>query len=115
MTSARIVTPGQAMAMIPAMIARTPITISEVEVDLNMVGSLRLAKVVAGEVDQLVPAAGQDRPAGEEADPLQLAERHVRRHGELLPPGEHVDECGPVVLERRPQRGAQFTGPLHAR
>ena len=46
--------------------------------------SLRLAKVVAGEVDQLVSAAGEDRPPGEETDALHLAERHVRRHGELL-------------------------------
>src|SRR5260370_42700540 len=36
MTSARIVTPGQAMATIPTMTARTPRKISEVDSDLNM-------------------------------------------------------------------------------
>src|SRR6266702_5728950 len=38
MTSARIVTPGQAMAMIPTMMPRTPSRINEVDVDLNMTG-----------------------------------------------------------------------------
>src|SRR5579864_9259998 len=38
MTSARIVTPGQAMAVIPTMTARMPSRISAVEVDLNMSG-----------------------------------------------------------------------------
>src|ERR1700683_3759573 len=38
MTSARIVTPGQAIAMIPTMTARTPSRIKEVDVDLNMKG-----------------------------------------------------------------------------
>src|SRR5712691_4081145 len=36
MTSARIVTPGHAIAMIPTMMARTPSRINEVDVDLNM-------------------------------------------------------------------------------
>src|SRR5260370_14661105 len=38
MTSAKIVTPGQASATAPVMIARTPSRISEVDVDLNMTG-----------------------------------------------------------------------------
>src|SRR6266566_2090529 len=38
MTSARMVTPGQAIAMIPTMTARIPSRIKEVEVDLNMKG-----------------------------------------------------------------------------
>src|SRR6478735_12666019 len=38
MTSARIVTPGQAIAMIPTMTARMPSRIKEVDVDLNMKG-----------------------------------------------------------------------------
>jgi hypothetical protein len=43
MTSARIVTPGHAMAMIPTMTARMPSRINEVDVDLNMKGiSFRL-------------------------------------------------------------------------
>jgi hypothetical protein len=37
-TSARTVTPGQAMAIIPATIARMPSRINEVDVDLNMKG-----------------------------------------------------------------------------
>jgi len=43
MTSARIVTPGQAIAMIPTMTARMPSRIKEVEVDLNMKAFLSLA------------------------------------------------------------------------
>src|ERR1700737_1834926 len=38
MTSARIVTPGQAMAMIPTITARAPRRIKDVDVDLNMTG-----------------------------------------------------------------------------
>src|SRR5690349_3099918 len=38
MTSARIVTPGQAIAMIPTMTASMPVRIKEVDVDLNMKG-----------------------------------------------------------------------------
>src|SRR6266436_7295294 len=38
MTSARIVTPGQAIAMTPTMTARMPSRIKEVDVDLNMKG-----------------------------------------------------------------------------
>src|SRR5437660_11824572 len=38
MTRARIVTPGQAIAMIPTMTARMPSRIKEVDVDLNMKG-----------------------------------------------------------------------------
>src|ERR1700722_2845639 len=38
MTSARIVTPGQAIAMTPTMTARMPRRIKEVDVDLNMKG-----------------------------------------------------------------------------
>src|ERR1700733_11471749 len=38
MTSARMVTPGHAMATIPMMRESTPIRINEVDVDLNMVG-----------------------------------------------------------------------------
>src|SRR5712691_314309 len=38
MTSAKIVTPGQASATAPVMIARTPRRINEVDVDLNMTG-----------------------------------------------------------------------------
>src|SRR5271170_7693550 len=38
MTSARIVTPGQAMATIPTMTARMPSRINEVDVDLNITG-----------------------------------------------------------------------------
>src|SRR6516165_5966651 len=38
MTRARIVTFGQAMAMIPTMTARMPSRVIEVEVDLNMAG-----------------------------------------------------------------------------
>src|SRR6266702_2192816 len=38
MTSARMVTLGQAMAMIPTMTARMPSRIKEVDVDLNMKG-----------------------------------------------------------------------------
>jgi hypothetical protein len=38
MTSARIVTPGQAMAKIPTMTARMPSRINEVDDDLNMTG-----------------------------------------------------------------------------
>src|ERR1700733_471393 len=44
-TSARIVTPGQAMATIPMMRASTPIRINEVDVDLNAVG-IALARTV---------------------------------------------------------------------
>src|ERR1700755_1877763 len=40
MTSARIVTPGQAIAMTPTMTARMPSRIKEVDVDLNMKGIL---------------------------------------------------------------------------
>src|ERR1700722_3742001 len=39
MTSARIVTPGQAMAMMPTMTARTPSRIIEADADLNMGGA----------------------------------------------------------------------------
>src|ERR1700691_2998026 len=39
MTSARIVTPGQAMARIPATTAKMPSRINEVDDDLNMTGS----------------------------------------------------------------------------
>src|SRR5437899_566061 len=38
MTSARIVTPGQVIAMIPTMTARMPSRIKEADVDLNMKG-----------------------------------------------------------------------------
>src|ERR1700757_3264834 len=38
MTSARMVTPGQAIAMIPTMTASMPVRIKEVDVDLNMKG-----------------------------------------------------------------------------
>src|ERR1700719_4691868 len=38
MTSARIVTPGQAIAMTPTMTASMPSRIKEVDVDLNMKG-----------------------------------------------------------------------------
>src|SRR5271169_1751856 len=38
MTSARIVTPGQAMATIPTMTAKMPSRINEVDDDLNMTG-----------------------------------------------------------------------------
>src|SRR5438132_9079979 len=38
MTSARIVTPGQAMAMIPTITARAPRRIMDVDVDLNITG-----------------------------------------------------------------------------
>src|ERR1700734_1115662 len=105
MTRARIVTPGQAMATIPATTAKMPSRIKAGDVDLNMVDILCLPDVFAGEVDQFVAAAGEDHPPGEQADALHLAERHVRRHGELLPGGEHVDKSGTVVLERRLQRG----------
>src|ERR1700722_10629213 len=113
MTSARIVMPGQAMATIPMMRARTPMRIREVEVDLNLGAILSLENVLAGELDQLVAAAGEDRPTGEEADALPLAGRHGRGNREFLAPGEHVDHRGPVVLERRLQRGLEFVGPLH--
>src|SRR5260370_42428592 len=39
MTSARIVIPGQAMAMIPTMVARAPRRIRDVDIDLNMTGT----------------------------------------------------------------------------
>src|SRR5260370_41728931 len=39
MTSARIVTPGQASAMTPVIMASTPSRMSEVDVDLNMTGT----------------------------------------------------------------------------
>jgi hypothetical protein len=38
MTSAAIVTLGQAIAMIPTMTLKTPSRINEVDVDLNMTG-----------------------------------------------------------------------------
>jgi hypothetical protein len=42
MTSARIVAPGQAMAMIPTITARAPRTIKAVDTDLSMTDFLRL-------------------------------------------------------------------------
>lgn len=56
MTSARMVTPGQAIAAIPMITARTPRTISEVDNDLDMTGFFRVR--LGARVSALVAPAG---------------------------------------------------------
>src|SRR5271163_771218 len=67
MTSARIVTPGQAMARIPMMTARMPSRINEVDDDLNMTGipfRLPQAHHVLGEIRSACGAHQMRRPRG---------------------------------------------------
>src|ERR1700678_3797263 len=52
MTSARIVTPGQAMATTPTTTASTPSRISELDLELSMAGIPLLSEVLTGEERQ---------------------------------------------------------------
>src|SRR5579863_7468722 len=76
MTSARIVTPGQAMAVTPMTRASTPIRISEVEVDLNIKGIPFPGGRAAGE---LAGGAG----GGEAASGRSGAGRQVGRDDDV--------------------------------
>src|SRR5882724_10014692 len=63
MTSARIVTPGQAMAMTPTMTARRPSRIIVVDVDLNMKGipfACLKRTTSSGQSEALVMFRGRD-------------------------------------------------------
>src|SRR6266545_1622963 len=107
MTSARIVTPGQAMAMIPTMTARTPRAISELDSDLNMTSFLssQCSTSYVAEPSPRQPIAVIDCRVGRGSgrlDPLAGSGAQLAEHeGEPYPAGdaEFAEDFAQVVVD----------------
>src|SRR5580692_5773768 len=106
MTSARMVTPGQAMATIPMMRASTPIRIKEVDVDLNAVG-IALASMAFLRVFQVLRIAS----AGEERQQFGQELAGVLQMRDVAALGYHHPGGAGDVAGGRGRQGAEVAEP----